>query len=90
MPQAISRKAIALMAKPELADPVAGSVALILIGAEGQLGKRERAAAAWREFQASVPQGVTVASIKAGLSPEADLSGYEPLFDGLRRAGVPE
>jgi class 3 adenylate cyclase len=24
------------------------------------------------------------------LSPKADLSGYEPLFDGLRRAGVPE
>jgi len=87
---ALSRKAIAGMQAPEPPETVPGSVALTLIAAEAQLGQKERAAAAWREFNARVPQATTVASIRSWLSPEADLSDHEPLFDGLRRAGVPE
>jgi hypothetical protein len=37
-----------------------------------------------------VPGVQTIAQIKKWIQPAADLSGYEPLYDGLRSAGVPD
>ena len=82
-----ARKAIALMERPELADPIAGTVALTLVAAEGRLGHRSRAAAALRDLQSTVPAATTIAAIRQWMHADADLAGHEPLFDGLRLAG---
>ena len=61
-----------------------------MAAAEAQLGHRDRAQAALADFDASVPNIKTIGAMKKWVWPTAALAGYEPLYDGLRKAGVPE
>lgn len=59
-------------------------------GAIGPSCHRDRAQAALADFDASVPNIKTISAMKKWVWPTAALAGYEPLYDGLRKAGVPE
>jgi hypothetical protein len=61
---------------------------LTLAAAHARLGDLIRAKAAITDFKASVPGVETIAKIKKWIQPGADLSGYEPLYEGLRLAGL--
>jgi hypothetical protein len=63
---------------------------LTLVAAEARLGHLSRAKAALADFNAAAPGVQTVSAIKKWMHPGAELAGYEPLFEGLRLAGVPE
>jgi hypothetical protein len=63
---------------------------LTLAASEAQLGDRERAQAALSDFALSVPNVKTIAAMKKWVWPTAALAGYEPLYDGLRKAGIPD
>jgi class 3 adenylate cyclase/tetratricopeptide (TPR) repeat protein len=76
------------MRREELSNPRLGAVGLTLVAAEGRLGRLPRAKAALADFNASVPGVKTISDAKKWLHPAADLAGYEPLFEGLRLAGV--
>jgi len=83
-------KAIAQMDRDDLSNPRMGGIGLTLVAAEARLGHVSRAKAALADFNAAVPGVVTIAAMKKWLHPAADLAGYEPLFEGLRLAGVPD
>ena len=72
----------------ELMNPKGGAVGLTLVAAEGQLRRLPRAKVALADFNVAVPGVQTISAMKQWIHPAADLAGYEPLFDGLRRAGV--
>jgi TolB-like protein len=74
----------------ELSNGLTGPVRLTLAAAQAKLGDLPRAKAAIADFRASVPGVQTIAQIKKWIQPAADLSSYEPLYDGLRLAGVPD
>jgi hypothetical protein len=67
-----------------------GGVALVLAAADARQGRADRARQALADFRASVPTVATIAQVRAWMHPAADLTGFEPLYDGLRRAGVPD
>ena len=83
-----AQKAKAEMRREELSNPRFGAVGLTLIAAEGRLGREPRAKAALADFNAAVPGVDTISSMKKWIHPAADLAGYEPLYEGLRMAGV--
>ena len=86
----LAQRAKTEMRPEELANPRLGAVGLTLVAAEGRLGRLPRAKAALADFNASVPGVDTIPAVKKWMHPAADLSGYEPLYEGLRLAGVPE
>ena len=86
----LARTSTARMREDQLRSPVSGTVRLTLAAAEAQLGHRDRAQAALADFDGSVPNVKTIAAMKKWVWPTAALAGYEPLYDGLRKAGVPE
>jgi len=86
----LAQKAKAEMRREELANPRYGPVVLTLAAAEGRLGRLPRAKAALEDFNAAVPGVTTTSAIKQWMHPAAELAGYEPLFEGLRKAGIGE
>jgi tetratricopeptide (TPR) repeat protein len=86
----LARISTARMREDQLRSPVSGTVRLTLAAAEAQLGHRDRAQAAMADFDSSVPNLKTISALKKWIWPTAALAGYEPLYDGLRKAGVPE
>ncbi len=84
----MARQALPRMSAEDLRSPVDGPVQLTLAAAEAQLGHQEAAKTALADFNAAVPGVTTVGQIKKWMHPSADLSGFEPLFQGLRLAGV--
>jgi len=86
----LARSSAARMREDQLSSPVSGTVRLTLAAAEAQLGHADRAKAALTDFDASVPNTKTITAMKKWVWPTAALAGYEPLYDGLRKAGVPE
>ena len=86
----MARKAITKLDSDSLGNPRLGAVGLTLVAAEARLGHLSRAKAALADFNAAVPGVRTVSAIKKWMHPGADLAGYEPLFEGLRLAGVPD
>ncbi len=86
----MAQKAITQMDHVLLRNPRHGAVQLTLVAAEGRLGHQARANRALAEFNADVPGIQTISAMKKWMHPAADLAGYEPLFDGLRLAGVAE
>jgi hypothetical protein len=84
----LAHNAAARMDASELHNPVIGPVRLTLAAAAAHLGDIARAKAAIADFNASVPGVTTISEIKKWMSPTADLYGSEPLFAGLRLAGV--
>jgi tetratricopeptide (TPR) repeat protein len=86
----LAANATARMSDTELRNPVEGTARLTQVAAEARLGHREQATAAFEDFKASLPKLTTIAQIKEWVYPMADLYGYEPLYEGLRLAGVRE
>jgi tetratricopeptide (TPR) repeat protein len=86
----MARKAITQLDSDSLRNSRSGAVALTLVAAEARLGRLSRAKAALADFNAAVPGVTTVSAIRKWMHPGADLAGYEPLFEGLRLAGVPD
>jgi adenylate cyclase len=76
------------MRTEELGNPRMGAVGLTLVAAEGRLGRLPRAKSALEDFNAAVPGVNTISSIKKWMHPAADLAGYEPFYEGLRKAGI--
>ena len=84
----MARTALTRLSGEELRNHRLGTVALTLAAAEARSGHVAQAKAALADFNAAVPSVRTVPQVKAWMHPAADLAGYEPLFDGLRLAGV--
>ena len=85
-----ARKAITELDKDSLSNPRLGAVALTLVAAEARMGHLPRAKVALADFNAAVPGVTTISAIRKWMHPGAELAGYEPLFEGLRLAGVPD
>jgi TolB-like protein len=83
-----AQKATAQMSEPDLRDRITGSVRLTLIAAEARLGHTARAKAALQDFTTTLPDVTTLTAIRKWIHPSADLADFEPLYDGLRLAGV--
>jgi len=66
------------------------AVRLTAAAAGARLRQPARAKAALGDFRAAVAGVETISATRRWLHPLADLAGYEPLFDGLRFAGVRE
>ena len=86
----LAQKAKAEMRREELANPRMGPVVLTLAAAQAKVGRTGSATVALTDFNAAVPGVDTIPEIKKWMHPAADLAGYEPLYEGLRLAGVPE
>jgi TolB-like protein len=84
----LAQKAKTEMKREELSNPRLGAVGLTLVAAEARLGRLPRAKAAFADFNAAVPGVDTISAMRKWMHPAADLAGYEPLFEGLRIAGV--
>ena len=85
-----ARSATARMSRSDFGNPWRGTVALTLAAAEARRGQRAASERAIADFKAAVPGVDTIAAIKAWMRPTAPLAGYQPLYDGLRMAGVRE
>jgi tetratricopeptide (TPR) repeat protein len=83
-----ARSATAAMTEAEFKNAAQGPVRLTLAAAEARLGHVEEARSTMTQFWASVPQARTASEIRHWMHPTADLYMYQPLFDGLRLAGV--
>jgi adenylate cyclase len=84
----MARKAITKLDGDSRGNSRSGAVGLTLVAAEAHLGNLSQAKAALADFNAAVPSATTISAIKKWMHPGADLAGYEPLFEGLRLAGV--
>ncbi|HEY8244771.1 MAG TPA: adenylate/guanylate cyclase domain-containing protein, partial [Casimicrobiaceae bacterium] len=85
-----AQKALLLMSPEYKRSARYGGVALVLAGAEARQGRADRARQAIADFRVSVPTVASIAQIREWMHPAANLAGFEPLYDGLRRAGVPD
>lgn len=86
----LAQTATTKMSNDALRSPVSGTVRLTLAAAEAHLGHHDRALAVMADFDAAVPNTKTISAIKKWTYSTAFLAGYEPLYEGLRMAGVPE
>jgi TolB-like protein len=86
----LAQSAAARMTEGALRNPVEGPVRLTQIAAEARLGHLPRAKLAFADFTALMPQVTTITAMKKWVHPSADLANFEPLYDGLRLAGVPD
>jgi tetratricopeptide (TPR) repeat protein len=86
----MAQMAVTQLDRESLGNPRIGAVGLTLVAAEARLGQLARAKVALADFNAAVPEVKTIAAIKKWMHPGANLAGYEPLYDGLRLAGVPD
>jgi hypothetical protein len=84
----LAQKATAQMNEADLRDRVTGPVRLTMIAAEARLGHDARAKAALADFETTLPSVNTITAIKKWIHPSADLADFEPLYEGLRMAGV--
>lgn len=83
----LGRNALPRMSAEDLRSPIYGTQ-LTLAAAEARLGQLDAAKATLTDFNAAVPHVTTITQMKQWLHPTADLYGFEPLFEGLRLAGV--
>ena len=84
----LAQKATAQMNRTELQDRVFGCIQLTRIASEARLGHGDRAKVALDDFTTTLPNIKTIADVKRWLHPSADLADFEPLYEGLRLAGV--
>ena len=85
-----ARKSLTTLDSASLRNPRLGAVSLTLVAAEARLGHVTRAKAAMADFNAEVPDVKTITAIRKWMVRGAELSDYEPFYDGLRLAGVHE
>jgi tetratricopeptide (TPR) repeat protein len=84
----LAQQSTTQMSQAQLRNPESGAVRLTLIAAAAQLHDSSAARAAIADLQASDPTLTSLSSIRKWMNPQANLYGYEPLFDGLRLAGL--
>jgi TolB-like protein len=84
----LAQKATAQMSQANLRDRVSGCIQLTRIASEARLGHGDRTKIALDDFTATLPNVKTISDIKKWLHPSADLADFEPLYEGLRLAGV--
>ena len=84
----LARKAVAQMDDGDLRDRVNGPVRLTLIASEARLGHGDKAKQALGDFTTTLPGVTTLTAMKKWIHPSADLADFEPLYDGLRLAGI--
>jgi tetratricopeptide (TPR) repeat protein len=84
----MAQKAAAQMSQTNLRDRVSGGIQLTRIAAEARLGHAARAKIAIDDFRANLPNITRITDIKSWLHPSADLADSDPLYDGLRLAGI--
>lgn len=84
----LARKATTQMDRELLRNPKHGAASLTLIAAEARLGHLAQAKTAMADFNAAVPGVQSISAVKKWMHHAADLAGYEPLFEGLRLAGI--
>jgi tetratricopeptide (TPR) repeat protein len=84
----LAANAAARTSETDLKSPLDGTIRLTQIAAEARLGHRDQATAAFEDFKATVPNVTSIAQIRKWIYATADLYNYEPLFDGLRLAGI--
>ena len=84
----LAQKATAQMSQTDLRDRVSGCIQLTRIASEAHLGHNDRAKIALGDFTTTLPNVKTISDIKKWLHPSAELADFEPLYDGLRLAGV--
>ena len=78
------------MSKALLSDPNSGTVRLTLIAAAAHLHDDPTAKSALADLARAAPGLTSMTAVRKWMHPQANLYGYEPLFDGLRLAGLPE
>jgi TolB-like protein len=86
----LAGNATAKMSQLSLHNPVMGSIRLTQIAAEARIGNMSRAKTAFADFTSVMPEVTTISAIRKWIHPSADLANYEPLYEGLRMAGVSE
>ena len=86
----LARNAISRLSEQDLREPVDGPVRWTLAAAEAHLGHTDQARAALADFNAAVPGIDSIAAMRKWIYPTANLYGFEPLFEGLKLAGVRE
>jgi tetratricopeptide (TPR) repeat protein len=84
----LARRAMARRTHAELINPYSGAIRLTLLAAAGQLHDQATARAALADLQTDLPTLTSVAAVRDWMGQLADLKGYEPLFEGLRMAGL--
>jgi tetratricopeptide (TPR) repeat protein len=84
----LSQQSVAQMNESDLRDRVDGSIRLTLLASQARLGLAAKAKATWTDFTTTLPEVTTIAAIKKWMHPSADLADFEPLYDGLRMAGI--
>jgi tetratricopeptide (TPR) repeat protein len=86
----LAQQAAAEMSKTELSNPNSGSVRLTLIAAAAHLHDHAAIKSALADLANAAPGLTSITAVRKWMHPQADLYGYEPLFDGLRLAGLPD
>ena len=85
----LSQKAIAEMDSRELGDRM-NPVVLVRAASESRLDQPVRAKAALDQFLALRPAVNTVTILRKWQDPRAELYGYQPFYEALRKVGFPE
>jgi tetratricopeptide (TPR) repeat protein len=84
----LSREAATKLNREQLSNRKWGAIPLTTVAAEARLGRTDRAKIALADFHAAVPGVESIGAIRRWIDPLADLAGHEPLYEGLRLAGV--
>jgi tetratricopeptide (TPR) repeat protein len=84
----VAQRATTRLTAVQLRNPNVGSVQLTLIAAAGRLHDESVARVAIGDLANAVPALTSIGAIRKWLYPQADLYGYEPLFEGLKLAGL--
>ncbi len=84
----LARKSATQMTDVQLRNRSLGAVRLTLIAAAARLHDDAMAKTTLADLRASVPELTSLTAIRKWIYPQADLYGYEPLFDGLKLAGL--
>ena len=76
--------------KSQIVRPRSGGFLLTQAAAEARLGRIDRARDVLATFRDAVPEATTLTAIRRWVDPRWELAGYQPLYDALRLAGVPD
>lgn len=86
----LASNAVARMNETDLKSPVLGPVRLTLAASQARLGKTDRAKGVLDDFASTVPGVNSISSMRKWIFPNDPLAKFEPLYEGLKLAGVPE
>jgi tetratricopeptide (TPR) repeat protein len=86
----LAANAAARSDETNLKSPIFGEVRLTLAAAEAQIGHADRARRALEDFYAAVPAVRSITALRKWIYPTDPLANFEPLYAGLKLAGMPE